>query len=369
MGPSFLSIINLTIICGISLMIQVVYWYGVFNRLKRKSGRTIDTSNPPEVCILICVKNGENDLKELIPVIAKQDYSSFNILVANDHSTDDTEKALISLQSEFKNLTYFNVKQEAPGKKQAIIEALPKIDSEWILFTDVDCRPVSDQWIKDMILEAHQDHKSICLAYSPYLHDQSLLSRWVAFENWLIGVLYLSFAKIGKPYMGVGRNMAVRKSVYLKEHLQSHLHLNSGDDDLTLQAILSNDNYTIQLKNTSFTYTTPPLNLRDYVHQKRRHYTTASEYATELKIALSIFPVSQISFYLSAVFLLFKFPMVGAYFLIIRWLLIYPIQKRLQGILELKLGFIWFIVFDIILVAFYTIFSLSFILPKPKKWA
>ena len=369
MGSSFLSIINLTIICGISLMIQIVYWYGVFNRLKNRIATDADEKIQPSVCILICSKNGAYNLENLLPLLLKQSYPNFTILIANDHSSDNTEALLKDYQREHHTIRYFNVTIDRPGKKQALVEAIDYIDAEWILFTDVDCRPSSSQWVEEMIGSGTSQNKSITLGYSPYLTDKSLLSKWIAFENWIVGLFYLSFAIIGKPYMGVGRNMAIHKYLYRKEHLESHMHLNSGDDDLTLQALFEKDNYTISLSRTSFTWTNPAPTFKAYANQKHRHYSTAGSYPSEIKYALSVFPFSQIVFYISAILLLFKFTLVGAYFIIIRWALIYPIQRRLQRILELNLGSIWFLFFDVLLAVYYSIFSVSFILPKSKKWS
>ena len=366
MASSFLSIINLTIICGISLMIQLVFWYGVFNRLNLKNQTGSRSELCPRVCVLICAKNAEAELAKLIPQLLKQNYPDFYILVANDFSSDNTESILKSFKSD--KVQYFNVQTDHPGKKQAIIEALEVMDADWIMFTDADCQPEGASWISEMMSSSSAENKSIVLGYSPYLAGDSILSKWIAFENWLTGVMYLSFAIIGRPYMGVGRNMAIKASIYKKDHLKSHTHISSGDDDLTLQKLFTEHNYTINLSRESFVWTQPASTVRDYIQQKLRHFTTASSYPPEIKFVLIIYPLSQVLFLVSALILLWKFLLVGLYFILIRWLVLFPVYRRLRRIMELDLNFLLFICFDVLLAVYYSIFSLSFILPKTRKW-
>ncbi len=54
---------------------------------------------------------------------------------------------------------------------------------------------------------------------------------------------YLGMAIRGVPYMGVGRNMAYRRSVFFaNKGFGSHKHVVSGDDDLLVNNIAKGEN-------------------------------------------------------------------------------------------------------------------------------
>ncbi|HBK82800.1 MAG TPA: glycosyl transferase family 2, partial [Flavobacterium sp.] len=61
----------------------------------------------------------------------------------------------------------------------------------------------------------------------------SFLNKIIRFETVLTAIQYFSWAKVGKPYMGVGRNLAYKKSVFFDNRgFMNHMKIKSGDDDL-----------------------------------------------------------------------------------------------------------------------------------------
>lgn len=54
---------------------------------------------------------------------------------------------------------------------------------------------------------------------------------------------YLGMALAGNPYMGIGRNLAYRKSLYEKHKgFADHLQLQRGEDDLFINAVANKYN-------------------------------------------------------------------------------------------------------------------------------
>ena len=73
----------------------------------------------------------------------------------------------------------------------------------------------------------------IILGYGKYISEPGLLNKWIRTDTTYIAMQYLAMAIKGRPYMGVGRNMAYRKSLFFeRKGFASHLNLASGDDDL-----------------------------------------------------------------------------------------------------------------------------------------
>lgn len=99
--------------------------------------------------------------------------------------------------------------------------------NEWLVFTDADCMPASHNWLLGM-QQPDDDQTEIVLGYSPYLKKKGLLNALIRFETFFTAVNYLSFALKGMPYMGVGRNMAYKKSLFFNNKgFAAHMHIPS----------------------------------------------------------------------------------------------------------------------------------------------
>ena len=85
-----------------------------------------------------------------------------------------------------------------------------------MVFTDADCHPVSKNWLNS-IIQSYTKKTEIVLAYGGYARKRGLLNALIRFDTLFIGLQYLTFAKSGIPYMGTGRNLSYKKSVYDKQ--------------------------------------------------------------------------------------------------------------------------------------------------------
>ena len=68
------------------------------------------------------------------------------------------------------------------------------------------------------------------LGYSGYERGKGWLHKRVSFDNLFTSMRYLGYALAGKPYMGIGRNMAYRKDVYKRQppSMQKIFYADSG---------------------------------------------------------------------------------------------------------------------------------------------
>jgi glycosyltransferase involved in cell wall biosynthesis len=118
------------------------------------------------------------------------------------------------------------------GKKYAITLGIKAAKHDWILLTDADCRPNNEQWIR-VVSERCSEDKNFVLGYSAYEKRPGFLNLFIRFETLLTAIQYIGFALAGNPYMGVGRNLAYRKSVFLENKgFNNFLSVTGGDDDL-----------------------------------------------------------------------------------------------------------------------------------------
>ena len=121
-----------------------------------------------------------------------------------------------------------------------------------------------------------------------------------------IAMQYLGMAIRGIPYMGVGRNLAYRRSLFFtNKGFGSHNHLISGDDDLFVNSIGTWQKYNVLnsvLKHIQDQFHAATLN--EWITQKKRHLTTAPYYKFRDKFMLITEPLTRVIFYASFIVLL-----------------------------------------------------------------
>ena len=109
-----------------------------------------------------------------------------------------------------------------------------------MLFTDADCIPATNQWLRLMqrgfVPAAGRPAPSLVLGFSAYTVAPGFLNQLIRYETLLTAAQYLSFAWRGRPYMGVGRNLAYTRACFAAtKGFASHIRRLSGDDDLLVQ--------------------------------------------------------------------------------------------------------------------------------------
>jgi len=302
--------------------IQFIYFLCFSSLLSRKTKSIKSSTNLP-VSVIICAKNEADNLTTFLPSILDQSYSNFEIVLINDASTDTTLEVMEQFKANNSNIKIVNIKNiEAfwGNKKYALTLGIKAATNEQLLFTDADCKPKSNQWIQEMATQ-FSDEKTIVLGYGKYESKKTFVNLLVRFETLLTAMQYFTYAKLGSPYMGVGRNLAYSKSDFFKTNgFISHIQVRSGDDDLFIQEAATKSNTTYTINPDSFTISNPPLTFKEWFRQKRRHVSTASYYQFKHKFFLGLFFISKFTFYVLTTLLYFLFswkmitPVVLLYF-------------------------------------------------------
>ena len=350
--------------------IQLIYFFFFSSILFLKKEQQTPEEVP--VSIIICAKNEEKNLKIFLPSVINQKYTHFEIVLINDASTDATLEVMESFKEQYTDIKIVNVKHNEAfwgNKKYALTLGIKAAKNDHLLFTDADCKPVSKYWIQSMAQD-FSPKKTIVLGYGKYKAHNTLLNILVRFETLSTAIQYFSYAKLGSPYMGVGRNLGYKKSEFFKTNgFISHIQVRSGDDDLFIQEAATKTNTTISLDSKSFTISNPPVTFKEWFRQKRRHISTSSYYTFKHKFFLGLYFISKLLFYFSAILLLFFMSwklitlLLGIY--IISLYLVFGLSaKRLQ---EKKL-LLFFPILDFSLLLFQFTIFISNTFSKPTHW-
>ena len=260
------------------------------------------------VSILICAKNEAENLRQFIPKILEQDYPDFELVLINDDSKDESLDVMQQFERQDPRVKVVNVKPIDSfwnNKKYPLTLGIKAAKNDFLLLTDADCIPRSDQWIRTM--SSHfSNQKTVVIGYGAYKRKKgSFLNLLIRFETLLTAIQYFAYALRGLPYMAVGRNLAYRRDEFFNVGgFQSHMHLRSGDDDLFINQVANAENTAVCTQYEGTTESIPCSNFKDWINQKRRHVSTASHYKTKHKFFLSIFYLTQLLFWILGISLL-----------------------------------------------------------------
>jgi len=356
----------LFIVC---LVVQLYFYLFVYYRWVTHEEGTHEFTKA--VSVIICGYNEEKYWEALVAQLLEQDYPDFEIVLVNDQSTDNT-KFIFKQWENHPKIKLVDIKEEIKkglGKKFALTLGIKAAKHDYLLLTDADCSPKSNQWIKSMT--QHFATKDIVLGYGAYEKRQGLLNKLIRFDTFQVALQYFSYALMGKAYMGVGRNLAYKKELFFENKgFASHLHLPSGDDDLFIKEVSRPHNTTISAHISAHTLSEPKSSWKSWIRQKSRHLSTGLYYKAYHKQMLGLWTLSQLLFWFGFLFLLLKqffVPYLLVLFAIrlaVQIVVSYPLLKKTEeDDLLLLYPFL-----ELLYIVFYLIFMLKSTLNKKRFW-
>jgi glycosyltransferase involved in cell wall biosynthesis len=325
------------------------------------------------VSIIVCAHDEEENLKALIPLLLSQDHPDFEVIIINDRSNDATFDLMLEetkKDSRLRTVYVERIPDHVDGKKYALTLGIKAAKNDWVLLTDADCRPQNNQWINAMAAQCNEQTAFI-LGYSPYLTLPGFLNKFVRFESLVTAMQYLGFALLKKPYMGVGRNMAYRKSFFLEQKgFNNLMHITGGDDDLFVNQYATRDNTAVGLGADTLVYSVPKKTWKSFFYQKVRHLSVGKRYRFKHRFILGSFTITWILSWVAGIASLFLFvpPYWIAGVLLIRIIMFFITMRVTAKNLDQKFE-AWPIVFlDFLYCIYYISTGLVAFFTKKVQW-
>lgn len=273
----------LVAVCGILCAIQLCYVFGIYNRIHRhfkKKNEAAGTELPP-LSVIIVTKDSGSALTKNLPAILEQDYPEFEVIVINDKSAGEDENILKLLSDKYNNLYHTFIPETAryvSRKKLGIAMGIRASRYEWLVVTEPYCCPVSRNWLR-RLAEQMTPNTDIVLGYSNYLPQKGWFARRITTDSFFHSLRYLGMALAGNPYMGIGRNLAYRKSLYEKHKgFADHLQLQRGEDDLFINAVANKYNTRVASGEDSIVRMPVPPYKRIWFEEKMNAMVTGHYY-------------------------------------------------------------------------------------------
>lgn len=355
------------------VFIQFLYYIVVFGKFAFVKPKKNNLKKIP-VSVIVCAKNEAGNVAKFVPLLAEQEYPDFEIILIDDASSDATLDILEAFEKQYSNIRLVKVENNEAfwgNKKFALTLGIKAAKKEYLLFTDADCYPTSKNWIAEMTSNFTMQ-KTIVLGYGAYEKiANSFINKVIRFETLLTAAQYFSWARMGQPYMGVGRNMAYKKEEFFNVNgFIDHMKIRSGDDDLFINQAATRKNTTVCYTPDSFTYSKPKTSYKDWFTQKRRHVSTAALYKPFDRMQLALFYGTQLlSIILPIILLAFQFQWIIVLSLIgFRYLFTWITLGFAAGKLKEKDTMYWFPVIEIVLIFTQLNIFITNIFSKPVHW-
>lgn len=272
------------------IFLLLLVGYAVLIEYYRKSWNSIpvfeSTSFPGSfLSVIIPVRNEASNIAELLHSLSAQTFpvDSFEIIIVDDHSDDDTWTILQRLSVSFHNLRYIKSTNDASlpsSKKIAISSGIAIARGELIVTTDADCRFHPD-WLATIESLYQQQRTAFIAAPVMIKPGKSFLSFFQALD--FLTLQGITGASVYKRFHSMcnGANLAYAKSAFTEVNGFDGIdHIPSGDDMLLMHKIyLKHPDQVVYLKSKSaIVETVAAQSWKDFFQQRIRWASKSVHY-------------------------------------------------------------------------------------------
>jgi len=354
-------------------VIQVLYYLGVFSRFAFAQKQLSKPKRVP-ISVIVCAKNQEDNVKKFVPILARQNYPTYEIVLINDASSDDTLEVFKEFAKQYPNVKLVDVVNNEAfwgNKKYALTLGIKAATHEYLLFTDSNSYPISENWITEMSA-CFTPKKTIVLGYGGYEKvKKSFLNLLIRFDIMLHATQYFSWAKLGKPYTGSGKNLAYKREEFFKTNgFINHMQIRMGEDSLFINEAANSENTTICYSRESFTYSKAKTTFKEWLKQKQNRRAVISFFKSFDKFQLSFYYFSQFWFLILAILLfavgynwIYVVSIIGLRYLV-SWLVLGFSASKLNE----KDTIYFYPILEIVLIFIHAHLFFVNLFTKPKPW-
>ncbi|TAJ09021.1 glycosyltransferase [Marinilabiliaceae bacterium JC017] len=249
----------------------------------------VNTSN---ISVIIPFRNEADQLGTLLNTLKTQSLpkDSWELILVNDHSTDQGLAVINQNQQTFTNLRVIN--NDKQGKKAALKKGVSIARGEYIVTTDADCHFQTD-WLKTIVSCIHHHAPQLIIGPVKMNGDDSFLSRFQEMDFLALQMCGAGAALAGTPFLCNGANLVFNKGLY--QHVNLKEKYQSGDDMFLLEAVKKSKGVVHYLKSRSAiveTATAPTL--QAFLKQRGRWLSKSPGYndTTVIVVAVLVFFVN-----------------------------------------------------------------------------
>ncbi len=237
----YLSILGFLFLLYATAILMYRYWFVKLKQYKVPEKFVPSTS----FSIIIPARNESSNIVSCLQTIFNNDYPKelYEIIVVDDHSTDNTSALVLELQKTYSNLKLLRLADEIDGqllnayKKKAIEKAINLASKDWIITTDADCF-MQKEWLRNFAAYIQETGHVLVAAPVVFLKENNVLSMFQYIDFLSLQGITAASVSAGFHTMCNGANLAYQKAAFnAVGGFRDIDHIASGDDMLLMNKI------------------------------------------------------------------------------------------------------------------------------------
>jgi glycosyltransferase involved in cell wall biosynthesis len=226
-------ILALLAVFALCVFIQLCFYWFTFRKATARTKRAAANHTRRPVSVIICATNEHNSLEKNLPKFLGQDYPTFEVIVVNDCSTDDTETLLHTLKRKYNHLQISSIEPDKKfrhDRKLALTIGIKAARYDSILFTEAGCEPQSKNWLSAM-QKAFSDKTEAVIGYCRNAPRGGLIDKLQRADSVYSALFSLSAARRGKPYRASIRSMGLSQSMFFRNKGFANYHSYANSEE------------------------------------------------------------------------------------------------------------------------------------------
>ena len=237
----YLSILGFLFLLYATAILMYRYWFVKLKQYKVPEKFVPSTS----FSIIIPARNESSNIVSCLQTIFNNEYpiELYEIIVVDDHSTDNTSALVLELQKTYSNLKLLRLADEIDGqllnayKKKAIEKAINLASKDWIITTDADCF-MQKEWLRNFAAYIQETGHVLVAAPVVFLKENNVLSMFQYIDFLSLQGITAASVSAGFHTMCNGANLAYQKAAFnAVGGFRDIDHIASGDDMLLMNKI------------------------------------------------------------------------------------------------------------------------------------
>ena len=278
-------LITFILLSSYALLIHV---YRVWFRRLKPFKNSNDVAPSTRFSIIIPARDEENSISTCVQSILQNNYPNhlYEIIVIDDHSTDETANIVQQLQQQYENIRLIKLADILKGqqlnsyKKKAIEMAINQSFGEWIVTTDADCI-VTTEWLSEYDAYIRQYNPVFVAAPVMFINTGAWVSIFQCLDFISLQGITAASVSSGFHSMCNGANLAYRKDIFYEVGAFKGIDtIASGDDMLLMHKIQmaypTRIGYLFSQK--AVVQTLPMPNWKGFINQRIRWASKADSY-------------------------------------------------------------------------------------------
>ena len=238
--------------------------------------------------VVISARNEEAQIGQCLQSVLNQNYPShlFEVIVVDDHSSDNTPGIVKELQQNHSNLHIMNLEDLLQGqqlnsyKKKAIEFAIKQAKGDWILTTDADCA-IPKNWIKTFSAFIEDRQALFVAAPVKFINTGSFTSILQCLD--FMSLQGITAASVNNRFHSMcnGANLAYNKKVFFDVGGFAGIdNIASGEDMLLMYKVFLQHPRKVKflLSHEVVTETLPMPDWKSFINQRIRWASKADKY-------------------------------------------------------------------------------------------